>query len=76
MPEAEEEYLEIDCLDPVTRKPLPLKKEVKPAKEKKEPDGFFVKLWNALVKFLLALWLILKENIMKIIEKIKKGDKK
>ena len=76
MPEAEEEYLEIDCLDPATRKPLPLKKEVKPAKEKKEPDGFFVKLWNALVKFLLALWLILKENIMKIIEKIKKGGKK
>lgn len=73
LPEAEEQYVEIDCLDPKTKEPVPLKEETKPVKEKREPDGFFVKLWNALIKFLLALWMILKENILKIIKNIKKG---
>lgn len=75
MPKSEEEYMNIDCLDSETGKVIFMPEEEKVIKKKKEATGFFVKLWNVLVKLFMAVWKILKECFLTLVQKMKRSNK-
>jgi hypothetical protein len=73
IPDTEETYFNIDCLDTETGETIPLVEE--PSKRRQEmrnPDGFFMKFWNIAMKILTPVWLLLRKWIIKLSEFIDK----
>ena len=65
MPEEEEQYINIDCLDSETKEPLPMQEE-KPRKLSQERlaqnrNRIFMKVWNKISSIVLFLWGYLKK---------------
>ncbi len=76
MPYAVNDYCNIDCLDPATKKILQMPKEqpqrsADELSKMKNPDGMFMKIWNFVFKFLKKAWEFLKKYSIIAWKKIK-----
>lgn len=75
MPDETEHYLNIDCLDPVSKEVIPFKEEptVHPAGEHvQNEDSMFMKVWTSTQKILVFVWKNLRENAVKAYRIVKK----
>lgn len=64
MPFETEEYCDIDCLNPKTKKPVPMPKEPEHYLHEqhipKNNDSLFLKIWNLIVQVLIFIWNTIK----------------
>lgn len=74
MPDDSEVYYNIDCLDEVTKEPLPMpkKKNRHIDKSKANPNGLFMRIYNKITDIILKIFYWLKEKLTELYEKIKK----
>ncbi len=78
MPQREETYINIDCLDDKTKQALPLREEPKkinPEKLKEKRNTTFMKLWIPFSNLICLIWKYLKKFSLIIWNYLKKGAK-
>ncbi|MDD7220501.1 MAG: AI-2E family transporter [Clostridia bacterium] len=76
MPEKEEQYINIDCLDEKTKETIPMpepKPDPEKAQQKIKRNTFFMKVWNTLYGLVMVIWKYVKIVLMYIWKYLKTG---